>query len=315
MFRFLKRYFLLKVFLIFFVMMNVIAAFHAYKFTHFTTATAERTLKPEQLSIIDKATALLFGVSNPKPRNTELPNHKFDTVVLKSNKQIHCWWIQNDTAKGNVLLFHGYGGEKSSMLDKAEIFLQQGYNVLLVDFMGCGSSEGNQTTIGFKEAEDVKTCFDFVQLKNTKPLYLFGTSMGAVAILKAIADYQIAPTGIMVECPFGTMYKTTCARFNNMGLPSFPMANLLVFWGGVENGFWAFGHNPEVYASSVTCPALLMYGAKDKNVSREEIEAIYANFKGLKQLKIYANAGHENYLIKYKNEWQKDVQDFLSSAK
>jgi pimeloyl-ACP methyl ester carboxylesterase len=76
-----------------------------------------------------------------------------------------------------------------------------------------------------------------------------------------------------------------------------------------------FGHNPEAYASSVNCPALLMYGAKDKNVGSEEIDAIYANFNGPKQLKVYANAGHENYLIKYKNDWQKVVQDFLSSAK
>jgi pimeloyl-ACP methyl ester carboxylesterase len=140
---------------------------------------------------------------------------------------------------------------------------------------------------------------------------LFGTSLGAVAILKSINDYHIQPTGIIVECPFGSMYKTTCARFNIMKIPSFPMAALLDFWGGVENGFWAFSHNPTQYANAVTCPTLLLYGEEDPKVSREEINEIYKNLKGYKQLKTYPLAAHENYLVKYKQQWINDVQGFL----
>ena len=45
----------------------------------------------------------------------------------------------------------------------------------------------------------------------------------------------------------------------------------------------------------------------------EEIDEIFANIKGIKTLKTYKNAGHENYLIKYKEEWTKDVSSFLYS--
>ena len=107
------------------------------------------------------------------------------------------------------------------------------------------------------------------------------------------------------------MYQTVCARFRSMNVPSFPMAGLLVFWGGVENGFWAFGHNPTEYAKNITCPALLLYGAQDEKVSKEETDAIFANLNGRKELKIYQEAGHENYLSKYKNEWTQDVGNFL----
>lgn len=91
------------------------------------------------------------------------------------------------------------------------------------------------------------------------------------------------------------------------------MAALLVFWGGVENGFWAFGHNPTEYANQVNVPTLLLYGEQDKNVSRQEIDDIYANLKGYKVLKTYELAGHENYLIQYKDEWTGDVTAFLTS--
>jgi pimeloyl-ACP methyl ester carboxylesterase len=96
-----------------------------------------------------------------------------------------------------------------------------------------------------------------------------------------------------------------------MNVPAFPMAGLLVFWGGVENGFWPFGHKPVDYAKKIACPALLLWGEQDKNVSRQEIESIYNNLPGEKILKTYSLAGHENYLIKYKSQWTKDVADFL----
>jgi uncharacterized protein len=198
------------------------------------------------------------------------------------------------------------------MLDKSDIFIKLSYNTFLVDFMGSGGSEGNQTTIGYLEAEQVKTAYDFVKDKGENKIYLYGTSMGAVAVMKAISDYKLNPTGIMIECPFGSMYKTVCARFNALKVPRFPIAGLLVFWGGIQNGFWAFGHNPTEYAKNISCPTLLMYGEKDERVSRKEIDEIFSNLKGEKQLKTYPSAGHENYLIKYKDEWTKDVDEFLS---
>lgn len=178
--------------------------------------------------------------------------------------------------------------------------------------MGSGGSEGNTTTIGFKEAEQVKTAYDYLISKGQTDLYLFGTSMGAVAIMKAIKDYDIKPKGILIECPFGSMYQTVAARFSNINLPAFPMAGLLVFRGGVQNGFWAFGHNPTDYAQQINCPTLLLYGENDKNVSRREIDAIFQNLTGPNTLKTYPLAGHENYQINYKNEWTEDVIRFLN---
>jgi uncharacterized protein len=199
------------------------------------------------------------------------------------------------------------------MLDKAAIFRELGYNTFLVDFMGSGGSEGNQTTIGFLEAEQVKTSYEYLAEKGEKNIYLFGTSMGAVAIMKSISDYGIDPRGIIVECPFGSMYQTVCARFETMKIPTFPMAGLLVFWGGLQNGFWGFDHNPTTYSKQINCPTLVLHGAKDEKVSREEIDEIFNNLTGQKSLKVYEDAGHENYLTKYRSEWTQDIQQFLKS--
>ncbi|PIE50711.1 MAG: alpha/beta hydrolase [Flavobacteriales bacterium] len=306
-----SRNIILKTVLLLFLIMNVVAFFHAYKFTHFKDERVAKSKVPQKFSQIDKMKTLLLGFDYPKPKGTQLPQQKFETVQLQSNKLLETWFINTENSKGTVVLFHGYGAEKASMLDKSDEFIKMGYNTVLVDFMGSGNSEGNQTTIGFKEAENVKTTFDYLQQKGEDNIYLFGTSMGAVAIMKCLNDYPIQPKGIIIECPFGTMYETVCNRFDRMGVPSFPMAGVLLFWGGVQNGFWGFGHNPSEYAKNINCPTLLLYGETDKNVLRTEIDEIYLNLKGNKTLKVYPKTGHENYLIKNKTEWVKDIDAFF----
>lgn len=294
------------------ILLNVVAFFHAYKFTHFD-ASKTGTKDIGQLSIGQKIRIAVLGVNNPRPILRKLPDTTFETIKLRTTKKLECWLIKSESSKGAVILFHGYGGEKSSMLDKAGIFLELGYSTMLVDFRGSGGSEGVQTTIGYDEAKDVKACYDYLTEAGNQSIHLFGTSMGAVAIMKAIADYGVNPSSIIIECPFGTMYKTVEARFKIQGVPAFPMAGLLMFWGGVQNGFWAFSHNPEEYAKSIACPTLLLYGGQDPKVSKEETESIYHNLQGEKKLIVYPLSGHENYLSKYTSEWTRDVGNFLSN--
>jgi len=295
-----------------FICLNIIAAIHAYKFTHFS-ATGTRTERLN-LSFASKLRLLFTGVDNPRPVNTWQPKHRYRQLIINSNVKISCWYeMTNKPCKGTVLLFHGYTSNKSALLDRAAPFLDNGYNCLLADFMGSGGSEGNQTTIGFREAEEVKDCFNYIRATDTGNIYLFGSSMGAVAIMKAMKDYQLPAKAIIIECPFGTMYQTVCARFRMLHIPSFPMAGILLFWGSVENNFWGFTHNPVEYARYIHCPTLLQYGAKDDRVTRKEIDDIYSNIPGQKQLIIYPSAGHDNYLTVAEKEWTNNTITFLSA--
>ncbi|MBR9860857.1 alpha/beta hydrolase [bacterium] len=293
-----------------FIGLNVIAAFHAYKFTHFFE-NVERTSEPEELNAWEKIKVIATGVKLPHPVNKEVPKAEYNEVWIDGSPKLHAWEIPKDSAKGIVLLFHGYGGEKSGMLPQAEQLHNMGYSTVLTDFMGSGLSEGNNTTIGFKEAEQVKRVYDRYKTQDGK-IILMGTSMGAVAIMKCLQDYSLEVDAIILECPFGTMYKTVEARFDQMGIPRFPMAGILMFWGGVENGFWAFGHNPVDYAKSIDIPSLLLYGKQDPKVSMEETNTIFENLKGFKMNHYFEHAGHENFAIHQTEEWQSAVLEFLS---
>lgn len=296
-----------------FLLINAVCFMHAWKFTHFADADTESP-SAYTLSTFEKIKAMAFGVDQPRPANKIIPTVPYEQVRIQSNKEIAGWYMPVDNSKGTVILFHGYGGEKSSMLEKAALFAEMGYHTLVIDFMGSGESAGNQTTIGFKEGKQVQSAYEYIRQKGERNIYLFGTSMGAAAVLKCMNDTALTPKGIILECPFGSLYQTTCARFKKMGIPAFPMAGLLVFWGGIQNGFWGFAHQPQQYAKAVKSPVLLLYGEKDDRVSREETDRIYTSLNGPKELVTFPEAGHENYLIRYKQEWTRAVTDFINQA-
>ncbi len=149
--------------------------------------------------------------------------------------------IPRPDARETVVLFHGHAASKDSQLREAKAFHGMAFNALLVDFYGSGGSGGNGTSIGFYEALDVTQAFGCARgLPRSGPVVLYGTSMGAAAVLKAVADDKLQPAALILECPFDSLIGTVRHRFTSRGVPSFPLADLLVFWGGAQEGFNGF---------------------------------------------------------------------------
>ncbi|MFK7809899.1 MAG: alpha/beta hydrolase [Saprospiraceae bacterium] len=293
-----------------FLLCNLIVFNHAYKFTHFSENG--KRIRPENLDAMEKLDILFFGIENPRPENDKVPNQEYETVALQSKELLEGWLVENEKQKGIVILFHGYSASKSGCLAYAEEFYQMGFSTLLVDFQGSGGSTGNNTTVGFEESKDVKVAFEYIQhrLPNVQ-IILFGSSMGAASILKAIDDFDIGPDKIILECPFGTMKATMQKRFQAMGIPSFPAAEILLLYGGAINGFNAFKHNPVDYAKAVKIPTLLLHGENDKRVLVPEVREIFENLNGPKELIILSDCGHEVYLECNPEKWSSAVRSFL----
>lgn len=304
---------LLKTLLVVFILLNVITAFHAYKFTHFYDADGVAVKRQDQKSGWDKAKEVFFGIKAFKLKNSVAPDSTFQTIYLKTKDslKLEAWYIKADSAIGTVCLFHGHGGTKSGVFKESEEFRKMRYNTLLLDFRAHGNSEGNTTTIGYNESEDVKIAYDYIKNKGEKNIVLWGISMGAATITKAINDYPLQPRKIILEMPFGSILKAGEGRIKMMGLPGEPLAVLVTFWGGVEHGFWAFNMKPTDFAKKISCPVLLQWGANDPRVSRSEIDEIYQNIPTAKKLVVYGDCGHESLCKKENEKWKMEVSAFL----
>ncbi|MEO6720645.1 MAG: alpha/beta fold hydrolase [Ferruginibacter sp.] len=308
------KYFLRSI-LVLFVLVNVITAFHAYKFTHFYDANEISIKSKEDKGGWDITKEMLFGINAIKGSNKEVADSSLQTVYFttKDNIKIEGWYINtHPTSKGTVILFHGHGGTKSAVMNEAEAFKKMGYNTLLVDFRAHGSSGGNTCTIGFYETEEVKLAYDFVKQKGENNIILWGISMGAATIIKAMDDYPLQPSKIIAEMPFGSIVEAAGSRIKMKGLPAQPLATLITFWGGVEHGFWAFNMKPSQFAKKIKVPALLQWGKNDPRVTQKETNHIFNNLQGPKHLVVYENSGHESLCKSEHAKWLNEVQNFLS---
>lgn len=200
------------------------------------------------------------------------------------------------------------------MISRAEDLHSLGYNIAIVGFRGSGNSEGDYTTIGYEEANDVIASYRFFKGKLPEQhFYLFGSSMGAAAILKALATEPLPVEGVMLEYPFASLHQSVKNRFNVMGFPSFPIANLLTYFGGLQLGFDAYAHNPSDYAKKVECPVLYLAGDHDDRVTNEETSLVFQNLKSKdKTLHVFKGGRHESFNKSYRAEWLTLCENFLS---
>lgn len=257
-----------------------------------------------------------FELGIPRPQNGASPadyNLQYTThkIPINDNEWLDSWLIKSSAAKGVVILFHGKDSSKSSLLDAAKILNSLNYDVLLVDFRGVGKSSGNQTTIGVAEAEDVVAAVNYTKQLNSQSIILYGISMGSAAILRAIAKDNIRPDAIILELPFSSLLDAIKIRIENANLPPSPLAQLVVFWIGVQHGFNGFSHSSLEYAKAVNCPTSILVGGSDRNMEISEIEKLYQNLDVTKNMVIFPKAGHE-VLARYDSElWSKTVRDFL----
>ena len=299
-----------------FIILNALAYQHAYSMMHFT-AGKHRTGEPESLSLGRKIQVLFCGVKISRPETTNSPavlgaEARGLSIPGTNGIRLGAWYCPGPPQSPLVILFHGYIGEKSATLPEARALLALGCSVLLVDFRGSADSSESYTTIGYKEAEDVAAAFAYA--RDTLPhsrIILYGQSMGAASVLRAIHSCGVRPDAILIEAVFDRMLTTVKHRFEAMRVPSFPSAQLLIFWGGRQAGFDGFNHYTVEYARAVKCPALFLHGALDPRARISEARAVFDAVPAFKRFQEFPETGHEAAAKRSPDEWKKAVGQFL----
>jgi hypothetical protein len=302
-----------------FAALNFVAYRQVYSMTHFV-ANAPPVVEPEDMGLGQKLKALFWGVALARPKTTRPPSSldpacRALTFAGTNGVRLGAWYCPVSPESPLVILFHGYHGEKSGTLNEAKVFRELGLSVLLVDFRGSGDSSESYTTVGYDEAEDVAAAVRYARasLPHSK-LVLYGISMGAAAELRAVHSCGVQPDAIIAEAVFDRMLTTVRNRFALMRVPSFPGAQLMVFWGGRQFGFNGFDSNPVECAASVRCPILFLHGAADPRARPSEARMVYDAVPGRKLFKEFAGVGHAATVTPFRRQWKETVRQFLHDA-
>jgi alpha-beta hydrolase superfamily lysophospholipase len=184
---------------------------------------------------------------------------------------------------------------------------------VLVVFRGAGGSRRRDTTLGVREGTDVALTVRWATAQwPGSPLILYGFSMGSAAVLEAVAHAGVQPAALILESPFDRLLNGARVRFQAMGLPGTPGAELLLFWGSVQAGTNAFALAPADDAAAVHAPTLVLHGSLDPRVPLAQAQAVYDRLAGPKVWREIPGAGHE-VSGTAPGPWQAAVRPFLST--
>ena len=121
--------------------------------------------------------------------------YQFESVAFNADDgvQLRGWWIPatGKPSTNTLVLCHGVGLGKSTLLPFTKQFVPQGYNVLLFDFRAHGQSGGQLTTFGDLERRDVLGAVRWLQENHQKEATRIdgvGIETGAAALVGAAAD-------------------------------------------------------------------------------------------------------------------------------
>jgi alpha-beta hydrolase superfamily lysophospholipase len=129
-----------------------------------------------------------------------LEDHRIRT---SDGHEIGAWFVNGCHDAPGVLLLHGNRGSRRNSLGQAEIFVSQGYGVLMVSLRAHGDSTGDYHDIGFSAHRDILAAVKFLETHRLGcPVLIVGTSMGAAAAVFAAGELGHRVWGYILESPY-----------------------------------------------------------------------------------------------------------------
>lgn len=220
-----------------------------------------------------------------------------DAVVLKG------WFIYAAVPTkpyGTLILLHGIGNCKESLLGMANTFARLGYNCILYDSRAHGESGGMYCTFGYYEKKDVSAVIDDVckHFDSASPIGIYGHSLGAAVAIQAMAEDKRIRCGV-VECPFATLREVVYdywVRLSHVPLHFIPDQAL-------ENSeriahFRVDSVKPEESARRIDQPVLIAHGEEDRDISILYGKRVFDNLRSFNKVWYpIPDADHNNVSI------------------
>ena len=190
-----------------------------------------------------------------------------------------------------VIYLHANGCNRLEGLQFLELILNSQISLFCFDFTACGKSEGQYSSIGWFEQNDIETVVQYIiSTGRIDKIALWGRSMGAVsAILYAENDPGI--TCIVVDSCFMS-FKLLVKEIakNKASIPGFIASGAFSVLRKTIKKKADFDLNsikPIKVVEKIKTPALFGHGSQDTLIPPEHTKELYKNYGGLKQIVIF----------------------------
>src|SRR5690348_4173820 len=205
----------------------------------------------------------------------------------RSGSLIRAWFAPGRPGAGAVLLLHGMGGNRTSMLTRASFLHRAGFTILAPDFQAHGESPGRHITFGELESFDAEAALAFLrQIAPGERIGIIGISMGGAATL--VGTKPLTADALVLESVYPTFKDAVADRLHTwlgpFGFLGTAMTPLLIDLVAPEIGVDPARLRPIDVIGEVKQPLLLIAGTDDHYTSLEESRALYARATSQKEL-------------------------------
>lgn len=231
------------------------------------------------------------------------PQENWD--IESEGLRLRGWWIPADGATTVAVLSHGYLMNRSELAPLAYTLWRRGVSCLLLDLRAHGRSQGKQSYLGYREAEDVAAAVRAArkEVPGAK-VVLIGSSMGSAAsVFAAAANPGIADALILDSC----YSKLSSAILGWWRLVGGRFLERLL-WPTTLIAAPIAGFNPFSVDVSLALheagevPVLILHGEKDTLALPSEAERNLAACRGPGEIVWFEDCGHSE------GRWERSVQ-------
>jgi alpha-beta hydrolase superfamily lysophospholipase len=203
-----------------------------------------------------------------------------------------------------VLLLHGMGGDRRSMLPRARLLVDAGISVLLIDCQAHGETPGEHITLGWRESGDVRAALEWLRERGpARRIGVIGVSLGGAAFLLGEAPPQV--DALVLEAVHPRLRRAIENRVGRWFAP------LLLIQVEPRLGVPISKLNPVHHIAAVDAPVLVVGGERDANTTEAETRALFAAAREPKELWIVPGAGHEDFSRIDPDGYRRHVVGFL----
>ncbi len=199
-------------------------------------------------------------------------------ITSHDGLKLHNYVLTQPDSHKWVINVHGYSSEGIRMSSYAQQFHNMGYNVMIPDLRGHGTSEGDYIGMGWDERLDIIDLINhIVELDPQNEIVLFGVSMGAATVMNTSGEVLPPNVKAVIEdCGYTSTWDEFSYQLDSMfGLPSFPLLHTASLFSKIRAGYWIREGSPIEQIQKSTTPTLFIHGDTDSFVPYEMLDELY----------------------------------------
>ncbi len=241
------------------------------------------------------------------------------TFTASDGVRLSGTYLDAPTARGVVVLVHGFKTYRQEMTDHAQFIRDAGYSVLLYDSRGCGASDG-VFGVGATEDRDIVGAVSYVRSRRgagSDHIAVLGISLGAGdALLAAAKDDRIQ--AVIADSSWADE-RVQLARMGSVpvgpiSIPVLPYEAALVDW--LAGGRLEDARPIDVVDRIAPRSLLLIHSMDDGNATTPfaDAEQLFSRARQPKDFWRVTSGGHVGAVHTHPDEYRARVIAFLAAS-